>query len=254
MRLENRVAVVTGGSRGMGRACCIALAQEGVSVIVNYNQSKAEADEVVVIIQSTGGKALAVQADVSQDSEARMLIQSAVENFGRLDILVNNAGWTKRTPHKELELLSDEIIEKTLAINTKAPLYCIRAAIPLMQKNGDEGGSIVNITSVAGRMGGGSSIIYGGSKAALTVMTKSLARAFAPNIRINAVAPGMVDTGFGDWPRADVEGAKDRGHINRLVTVEDVAKMVLFLVTDGNALTGEELVVDGGILTLGIRC
>ena len=251
MKLQNRVAVVTGGGTGIGRGCCLALAREGAAVVVNYSKSQAQAEEVVQLITQSGGQAIAVRADVSQDAEARQLMETTVTQFGRLDILVNNAGYTRFTPHRELELLTEELIERTLAVNTKGPLYCCRAAIPYMQQNGF--GSIVNITSIAGRLGVGSSIIYGGSKAALGAMTKAMARAFAPTIRVNAVAPGLVDTGFVDWPESVLLEGKERAHLGRMVTVEDVAATVLYLVTDGNALTGEEIVVDGGIVSLGNR-
>jgi|SRR5581483_478279 len=251
MKLEGKAAVVTGGAKGMGRAICLALAGEGAAVAVNYATSQAEAEEVVRAIAANGGQAMAVRADVGKDAEARQLIETAAQCFGRLDILVNNAGYTQRVPHRELDLLTDALMDRVLAVNTKGPLYCSRAAIPHMQRQG--AGFIVNITSVAATMGHGSSIIYGASKAALTTITKSLARAFAPEIRVNAVAPGYVDTGFGSWPPGTAERAAQAGHIGRIVTVEDVAAVTLFLVTDGAMLTGEEIVLDGGLLALGPR-
>jgi 3-oxoacyl-[acyl-carrier protein] reductase len=251
VKLKDRVAVVTGGSTGIGRATCLALAHEGAGVLVNYLHSQAEAEEVVRTIEGAGGHAQAVRADVSRDEEARALIEAAMQRFGRLDILVNNAGWTRRVPHHDLDSLTEEIIERTLAVNTRGPLYCARAAIPNMRRNG--GGFIVNITSIAGRLGVGSSMIYAGSKAALAVMTRSLARAFAPEIRVNAIAPGFIDTGFADWPPEAIAQARQQVHIGRLVSVEDIAAAVLFLVTDGSALTGEEFVVDGGMVSLGPR-
>lgn len=250
-KLAGKAAIVTGGSRGIGRAICLALARQGASVVVNFSKSESEALAVVEAIRESGGTAMACQADVSDESAVRSMVDAAAAAYGRIDILVNNAGWTRLTPHRELDRLSDEIIDRTLAVNMKGPLICCRAVIPVMQRSG--GGAIVNITSVAGRMGVGSTIAYAGSKAALSAMTKALARAFAPEIRVNAVAPGMVDTHFADWTRADVEKAREHGHIARLVTVEDVAAVVLFLVTDGSALTGEEIVVDGGIVALGPR-
>ncbi len=251
MKLVGKVAVVTGGGTGIGRACSVGLAREGAAVVVNYSRRQVEAEDTVQSIVEAGGKAIAVRADVSQDVEARMLIAQAVETFGRLDILVNNAGWTKRTPHAELEKLTEEILDHTLSVNVKGPLYCTRAAVPTMQAQG--AGYVVNITSVAGFMGIGSSIIYAGSKAALAAMTKSLARALAPQIRVNAVAPVFVDTGFADWPPEALAQSISESHIGRLVTPEDVAGAVIYLVTDGTALTGEEILVDAGIVTLGVR-
>ncbi|MBI5876616.1 MAG: glucose 1-dehydrogenase [Chloroflexi bacterium] len=252
MKLSGKVAIVTGGGKGIGRATCLALAQEGAAVAVNYSRSQEDADAVVAAITSAGRQAIAVRADVRIDAEAQALVAETVARFGRLDILVNNAGWTRRTPHHQLELLSDELLDRTLDTNVKGPLYCIRAAVPHMQAAGS--GCVVNITSVAGIMGQGSSIIYCGSKAALMAMTKSLARAFAPTIRFNAVAPGFVDTGFVYPSGGDAAAnAMKRTHIGRIVTPEDCAGAVLFFCTDGAGLTGEEIVVDGGIVKLGAR-
>lgn len=251
MKLKDRVAVVTGGAKGIGRAICLAFAKEGAAIAVNYSQSERDAQTLAREIQANGGRSIAIRADVRQDAEARALMDAVAERFGRLDILVNNAGYTKRTPHHELESLTDDLIERTLATNLKGALYCARAAIPHMQKN--RGGSIVNITSVAGIMGTGSSIIYCSSKAGLSVMTKCLARAFAPDIRVNAIAPGFVDTGFVDWPAAMIESVKKRNHIARTVEAEEIAAAALYLVADGIALTGQEIVIDGGVIALGVR-
>jgi 3-oxoacyl-[acyl-carrier protein] reductase len=251
MKLKDRVAVVTGGGTGVGRATCLALANEGAKVVASYSRSHAGAEEVVREIRSGGGEAVAIRADVTSDAEVRTLMDGAAERFGRLDFLVNNAGWTRRVEHADLDGLTEEIMDRVLAVNVKGPIFCARAAIPHMRRNG--GGSIVNVTSVAGVTGAGSSILYGGSKAALATITKSLARAFAPEVRVNAVAPGFIDTGFGDWPPGTAEAVRDRSHIGRGVTPEDVAATVLFLLTDGSALTGQEIVVDGGTVALGVR-
>lgn len=252
MKLQDKVAIVTGGGKGIGRATCLAFAREGAAVVVNFSKSEAEAQAVVQEITAGGGRAIAVRADVSRDAEARALIDAAVQHFGRLDILVNNAGYTRPTPHRELDLLTEELIDRTLGVNVKGPIYCTRAAVPHMLKNG--GGSIINITSVAGIMATGSSVIYCGSKAALSVITKALARAFAPQIRVNALAPGFVDTGFVVPPMGEARAnAAKRNHLGRTVEEEDLAAAALFLVTDGNALTGQEIVLDGGVVALGPR-
>jgi 3-oxoacyl-[acyl-carrier protein] reductase len=252
MKLEGKVAIVTGGGKGIGRAACLALAKEGAAVVVNYSRSQAEADAVVKAITEAGGQAIAVRADVSQDAGARALVEAAVQRFGRLDILVNNAGWTRRTPHNQMELLTEELLDRTIDTNMKGPLYCTRAAVPHMQRAG--AGSVVNITSVAGHTANGSSVIYCGSKAALLAMTRALARAFAPTIRFNAVAPGFVDTGFVMPPGGEAAaGAAKRVHTSRIVAPEDIAAAVLFLCTDGAMLTAEEIVVDGGIVRLGMK-
>ena len=252
MKLEGQAALVTGGGKGIGRATCIALAKEGAAVAVNYSRSEAEADDVVRVIEAMGGKAFAIKADVRDEAEVRMMVAATVTKFGRLDILVNNAGWTRRTPHDQLDLLTEELLDRTINTNLKGPLYCIRAAVPHMRKVG--GGLVVNITSVAGMNGNGSSIIYGGAKAALAVMSKSLARALAPDIRVNCVAPGFVDTGFVMPPGGDAAtNASKRVHSKGIMTPEDIAGAVLFFATEGDRLTAEEIVVDGGIMKLGAR-
>jgi 3-oxoacyl-[acyl-carrier protein] reductase len=251
MKLQGKVAVVTGGGTGIGRACCLALARERAAVVVNYSRSKEGAEATVQQIEQEGGQAMAVRADVSQDSEVIEMMARTVEQFGKLDILVNNAAFTRFTPHAQLELLTEELMDRTLGVNTKGALYCARAAIPAMLQHGS--GHIVNITSIAGRLGSGSSIIYCASKAALSVITKSLARAFAPAIRVNAVAPGFVDTNFVQWPEGVRERIQQNVHTERVVSPEDIAAAVVYLVTDGSILTGEEIVVDGGLVSLGSR-
>src|SRR5207237_3197566 len=141
MKLVNKVAIVTGGGKGIGRATCLALAREGASVCVNYSKSEADAQDVVRQIEAIGRRAIAVRADVSQDAQARALVDQTVSALGRLDVLVNNAGWTRRTPHNQLDLLSEELLDRTLGTNVKGPLYCIRAAVPHMRQAG--AGSVV---------------------------------------------------------------------------------------------------------------
>ena len=201
MKLKGKAALVTGGGTGMGRAITLKFAAEGADVAINYSRRAKEAEETAEAARKLGVRAFAMKADVSVEAEAIRLVDETVKQFGRLDVLVNNAGWSTVVPHRELEGLTEEILERTWRINVKGPIYVTRAAIPHMLKAG--GGSIVNTTSVAAFQGAGSSIIYGASKAALGAITKSLARAFGKdNIRVNAIAPGFVDTGFVDWPPA----------------------------------------------------
>jgi 3-oxoacyl-[acyl-carrier protein] reductase len=233
----------------MGRAICLKFASEGGDVVVNYSKSQQQAEEVAAKAQKLGVRALAVKADVSQDSEARRLVDETVAKLGRLDILVNNAGWTSRVTHRELEGLTEEILEQTWAVNTKGPLYLSRAAIPHMLKQG--GGRIVNITSIAAFQGAGSSVIYCASKAALATITKSLARAFAKdNILVNAIAPGFVDTGFVDWPREVLEKNIQVSPMGRIPTVDDVAIAALYLACDGTGITAQTIFVDCGVTVL----
>ncbi len=249
MKLKGKVALVTGGGTGMGRAVCLKFASEGGDVIVNYSRSRTQAEEVVANAQQLGVRAFAVKADVSQDREARRLVDETVAKLGRLDILVNCAGWTRRVTHRELEGLTEEVLERTWAVNTKGPLYLGRAAIPHMLKQG--GGRIVNITSIAAYQGAGSSVIYCASKAGLMSITKSLARAFAKdNILVNAIAPGFVDTGFVDWPREAMEKNIAVSPMGRIPTVEDIANAALFLACDATGITAQTIFVDCGVTVL----
>lgn len=249
MKLKGKVALVTGGGTGMGRAMCLKFAAEGAGVAVNYSKSQKQAEAVAEAARQMGAAALAIQADVAQDQEARRLVEETVAKLGRLDILVNNAGWTRRVTHRELEGLTEEVLERTWAINVKGPLYCVRAAIPHMLKVG--GGAIVNVTSIAAFQGAGSSVIYCASKAALGAITKSLARAYAKdNIRVNAIAPGFVNTGFVDWPPEVLKKNIQVSPMGRIPTVDDVANATLFLACDATGITAQTILVDCGVTVL----
>lgn len=249
MKLKEKVGVVTGGGTGIGRGICLRFAREGAAVVVNYSKSKTRAMEVVTAINGFGGRAFAIQADVSDDGEARRLIEETLERFGRLDVLVNNAGWTRYVPHRELDQLSEEILERTWGINVKGPIYCIRAAVPHLQASGT--GSIINTTSIAAYTASGSSIIYCAAKAALASLTKSLARALAPEIRVNAIAPGFVDTGFVNWTPEVREQLKRHTRLGQQITPEDMGDAAVYLAADANATTGQTILVDGGVAALG---
>jgi 3-oxoacyl-[acyl-carrier protein] reductase len=243
------MALVTGGGTGIGRAISLAFAREGAHVAVNYSKSRDKAEETVRRITAAGGRAIALQGDVSREADARRLVESAVTEWGRLDVLVNNAGWTRRTPHTDLEALTDEIWQKTLGVNVLGAWYCMKHAIPQMQRQGS--GVIVNVTSVAAFHGMGSSVAYCASKAALTSLTRSLARAFGPAVRVNNLAPGLVDTGFVDWPPGVLEEGRRAVSTPDLPTVEDLAEAAVFLAAEARATTGTTLFVDGGIVPLG---
>jgi 3-oxoacyl-[acyl-carrier protein] reductase len=251
MRLAHKVALITGGGTGMGRATALMFAREGASVAVNYSRSRDEAEEVVAQIRGGGRKAIAIQADVANEAEVTAMVRRVQEEFGRLDALINNAGWTQRVAHDKLDDLTDEIWNKTLDVNLRGVFYCTRAAAPLLRKQ--EGASVVNNASIAALTGAGSSIIYAAAKGAVVTMTMSLARALAPEIRVNAIAPGFVRTEFANWPAEMYEKAVEKIPLRRLPTVEDIANAVLYLVADARSTTGEMLLVDGGITHLGPR-
>jgi len=251
MKLKDRVALITGGGTGMGRATALLFAREGASVAVNYSRSRADAEEVVEQIRDQGGKAIAIQASVAKETEVIAMMRRVEEEFGRLDALINNAGWTHRVPHEKLDELTDEIWDQTFDVNVRGVFYCVRAAAPLLRKQ--EGASIVNNASIAALTGSGSSIAYAAAKAAVATMTMSLARALAPEIRVNAIAPGFVRTQFANWPAEMYEKVLTRIPLQRLPTVEDIANAMLFLVADARSTTGEMILVDGGMTRLGPR-
>jgi 3-oxoacyl-[acyl-carrier protein] reductase len=249
MKCKDKVVVVTGGGTGIGRGMSLRFAQEGAAVVINYSKSKTRAREVAAQINGSGGQAVDIQADICRDLEARQLIEETVAKFGRLDVLINNAAWTRFVPHQNLEDLSEEILENTWSVIVKGSIYCTRAAVPHLRKNGE--GSVINITSNAGFSARGSTIIYGASKAALTYITKALARALAPEIRVNAIAPGFVDTKFVNWTPEVIEQLKSQTHLGKAIIPENIADAAVFLACDSMATTGQTILVDGGVAALG---
>lgn len=251
MKLKDQVAIVTGAGTGMGRAIAELFAAEGAKVVVNYRASEKEANEVVASIQAAGGEAMAHQADVSKDAEARAMVAAAEKAWGALHILVNNAGWSQVTPHERLEDLTDEIWDRTMNTNVRGVFYATRAAVPLIRKGG--GGAVINNASASAWHAQGSSIVYAASKAAVINMTKSLARALAPDIRVNALAPGLVHTRFAGWPESTFEAGEKASPLGRIATAEEIARVALFLAADATAITGESILIDAGRTQLGAR-
>jgi 3-oxoacyl-[acyl-carrier protein] reductase len=248
MRLRDKVAVVTGGATGIGRSVCEVFAREGARVMVNYNSSADAANEVVAGIADRGGEAFAFQASVSKEPEVKALMQAAVDRWGKLDILVNNAGWSKLTPHHQLDDLTEEIWDRTLNTNLRGTFYCMRAAAPLLKQQ--PGASIVNIASIAPFTGEGSTIVYAASKAGVISMTKSFARVLAPDVRVNAIAPGLIETRFAGWTTAHFERAAEYSPLKRIVKAEEVGELALFLAADATGITGETIVIDSGVTSL----
>jgi 3-oxoacyl-[acyl-carrier protein] reductase len=249
MKLQDRVAVVTGGGTGIGRGISEALGREGAKVAVNYSRSREAAEETAAAICAAGGKAIAIAADVSQDADARGLMDRVVQEFGQLDILVNNAGWSTRIPHEKLEELTDEIWDRTLNTNLRGAFYCMRAAVPFLKKQ--PGASIINVASVAAFSGSGSSIAYAASKGGLLTMTKSFARLLAPDVRVNAIAPGFVRTRFAGWPSSAFDQGEAITPTKKLPTPEDLGALAVYLATDGMQITGQTIEMDGGLAALG---
>jgi len=244
MKLKGKVALVTGGGTGIGRACSLAFAREGAAVAVNYSRSREDAERTATEIRELGNQSLAIQANVASDEEVRRMVDEVEQTCGRLDILVNNAGTTNFVPHDDLDGLTEQNWDEVMAVNVKGTFFASRAAAKAMKKN--DGGAIVNIASIAGLTGMGSSIAYCASKAAILSMTKSLARVLAPEIRVNAVSPGITLTrwvdGFGDFVEMNIQ----KTPLKRGAGPEDIADAVLFLVSGTTFVTGENVVVDGG--------
>jgi 3-oxoacyl-[acyl-carrier protein] reductase len=249
MNLEGKAAIVTGGGTGVGRATALELARRGCSVLVNYSRSREDAERTAAEVAALGVRGLAVQADVSDDDACRRLAETASREFGRLDVLVNNAGTTEFIPHHELDRLTPEAWTRILGVNLIGPFQCARAVRAAMEASG--GGAIVMTSSIAGTNGVGSSIPYCASKAALNNLTLTLARALAPAIRVNAVAPGFIrgrwlQEGYGDSYEMLEQLASARAVLKKVCEPEDVATAILsFLAND--LVTGQILIVDGGL-------
>jgi 3-oxoacyl-[acyl-carrier protein] reductase len=250
MHLSGKVAVVTGSSVGVGRATAVAFAERGCAVVINYNQSQSEAEEAAHLCRAKGAEVIVVQANVSIDADCRRLVQTAADHFGHLEILVNNAAVTKFIDFGDLEGMTEEIWLNILRTNLLGNFFCSRTAVPHMRKAGE--GAIVNVGSIAGFLGHGSSIAYAASKAAIMNMTKCLARTFGPEIRVNGIAPGAIDTrwlrqGIGEEAFENLrESLKHTTVLQRMLTPEEVANAIVFLVQDASMMTGETIKLDGG--------
>ncbi|MGD8189601.1 SDR family NAD(P)-dependent oxidoreductase [Brevibacillus ginsengisoli] len=243
MELLNKVALVTGGGTGIGRATCLALAERGVVVAVNYSRSKLDAQETVQLIHNAGGRAIAIQADVSQDKEVRAMVEQITESFGTIDLLVNNASITHHIPMDDLEGATEEIWDELFDVNVKGMFYTARAVAPYMKKN--KQGAIVNLGSIAGQTGLGSSLPYAVSKAAVHALTKSLARALAPYIRVNCVVPGAVETRWWAGREEQMKRLAPNLLLQRISTPEDIAQLICAAL-EQEAMTGQIITVDSG--------
>lgn len=251
MGVGMKTAIVTGASRGVGRATALALARRNYAVSVNYSTSHRAAEAVVQEIQALGGQAISVQADVSDNDSCKHLVDCTVERLGPLDVLVNNAGTTSFIPHNALDQVKDEDWDRIMGVNVKGPFQMVRAALPSLEEG--EGGCVVNVASIAGLSATGSSIPYCASKAALLNMTVALARVCAPKVRVNAVAPGFIE---GDWLKEGLGHAydmvkkqcEDRSPLHKVCKPEDVADAIMSLIEGSRLITGQTIVADGGML------
>ena len=243
MTTPRKVALVTGSATGIGRAVALRFAREGLAVAVNYSRSAKEAEETVAQVQACGVPALLHKASVADEAAVKEMVDRTVRELGGLDVLVNNAGTTRFIDHVNLDALTDEVWDDIFAVNLKGTFYGCRAALPHLR---ERGGCIVNVTSVAGLQGHGSSIPYAASKAAVNCMTKSLARAFGPQVRVNAVAPGPVLTRWLADQMDHVARSLNVTPMGRAATPEDIADAVHYLALGTSLMTGQVMVVDGG--------
>jgi NAD(P)-dependent dehydrogenase (short-subunit alcohol dehydrogenase family) len=249
MELKGRVAIVTGGGTGIGRAVCVRLAKAGAAgIVVNYAHSAEDAESTAHELRSLGAGAMPHMADIADESAVGDMVAATIDHFGRLDVLINNAGTTHFIPHSDLDALTEDVWNEILGVNLKGTFYCCRAAAPELKKTH---GVIVNIASIAGHRASGSSIAYGISKAGIIQMTRMLAGALAPDVRVNSVSPGLVSS---RWFRKrfgeEAAQAQETGFaagipLRAVATPDDVAQAVMGLV-ENDMITGQDLIIDGG--------
>jgi 3-oxoacyl-[acyl-carrier protein] reductase len=246
MDLKGKVAIVTGGGTGMGKAISTLLAANGASVAVNYSRSEDDAVATAEELTKAGVEALPIKADVSNAADVAALIEQTERQLGRVDILVNNAGYTKFVPMTDMDGMPEDEWDKIFDINVKGIWLCAKAAAPAMRRAG--GGAVVSISSISGLKPVGSSMAYSVSKAAAIHLTKCLAMALAPDIRVNSVAPGTVATRW--WDHVGEEGLKRMAEglpLKHLITPEQVATATLELIRN-ESITGQTVVLDSGAL------
>jgi len=235
------VVLVTGSSSGIGKAVAARYGREGARVVVNSARSVVEGKAFAAVLP----QAIYVQGDVSVEADARRIVEKALATYGALDVVVNNAGTTEFIPHDDLDAVTDEIWQRLLGTNLLGPWYISRAALPALR---ERRGCIVNVSSVAGVIAAGSSVPYAVSKAALNHLTRLLAGAFGPEVRVNVVAPGLIETPWTPGERWEQmrEAVESRAALGRVGTPEDVAEVVYSL-AQSEYVTGQVVVVDGGL-------
>ena len=244
--MNKKVAIVTGSASGIGAATAVELSRRGFSVLVNYSKSKEKAEQV---LKNCPG-AIAVQADVGDDAQCRKLAQAALDKWGRIDALVNNAGTTKFVKHTDLDGLSADDFLRIYRLNVVGPFQMVRACAAALKAGK---GAVVNVSSVASLLGTGSSIAYAASKSALNSLTYSLARVLGPEVRVNAVCPGYVNTPWQTNAHGAERANQAAAHYSTLVPLkdyarpEDVADTIVWLIEGARQTTGETIFVDGGM-------
>ena len=257
MAKDGLCAIVTGSASGLGAATAETLARSGARLVINYSSSQKEAEATAEVCRKAGAaEVLVAQGDVSRDEDCRKIV-AAASGWGRLDILVNNAGTTKHVAHADLDGLSAEDFQRLYGVNTIGPFQMVRAARSLLEAGAKASGlpsAVVNVSSVAGISGVGSSIAYAASKGALNTMTLSLSRALAPLIRVNTVCPGYIDTPWFTKGRGEAGAKQVRDSVVAKVplkvasTADDIAQLVCFLAMPASSnMTGEVVRMDAGM-------
>jgi len=245
MKLKNKVALITGAGRGIGRSIALEFAREGADVIINYNKSEKEAKEVVKEVEKIGSKAIAIKADVSKRNEIEKMIETSLKEFKRIDILVNNAGIISVA---QLQDLTEEDWDRLMDINLKGVFLCSKFVSKIMTKQ--KSGKIINISSIYGSVFGGQYVMhYCVSKAGVANLTKSLAQGLAPYIQVNSISPGNIDTEMTRRAGDDfIKKVIEKTPLKRLGKPEEIAKSAVFLASnDSDFITGQNIVVDGGL-------
>ena len=241
---QKSVALVTGGGTGVGRATSLLLAQRGFDVVVNYSRSSIEAEQTAEEVRATGVEAIAIQADVSSREQVISMAERIKRQWGGLDVVVNNAATTHFIDLGNLADVTQEVWDQILDVNLKGAFWVAQQMVPLMKNRSES--AIVNVASMAGVTGAGSCLPYAASKGALMTMTKSLARGLAPQVRVNAVCPGVIESRWlQDHPEM-IEGAMKVTPLGRPSSPEDVAKAIVYLACDAEMMTWQMLQMDGG--------
>jgi 3-oxoacyl-[acyl-carrier protein] reductase len=241
-----KVAIVTGSASGIGAATAVELSRRGWSVLINYSKSREKAEEIRKLCPDS----LLVQADVGDEAECRKLVKAALDKWGRVDALVNNAGTTKFVKHPDLDGLSADDFLRIYRLNVVGPFQMVRACAPALKA---AKGAVVNVSSVASLLGTGSSMAYAASKAALNSLTFSLARVLGPEVRVNAVCPGYVDTPWQSNALGASGANKAAEHYSGMVPLkdyarpEDIADAIVWLIEGARQVTGETIFIDGGM-------
>ncbi|MEM6662399.1 MAG: SDR family oxidoreductase [Pseudomonadota bacterium] len=248
---DQQVAIITGASSGIGAAAARMMAAEGVRVVANYAGNAAGAAAVVEACTAVGGEAIAIKGDVSKDHVCRDIVNECLDRFGRLDILVNNAGMTRAASMADMDAVSADDFADIYAVNLIGVYQMVRSALP--QLKASLNGAVVNTSSIAGLTGLGSSVAYASSKGALNTLTQSLARSLAPDVRVNAICPGFVDSEW--WAKQHDDEMIDKLRkramattlLRRTVSSEDCAEAILFFALGAKSITGQLLTIDNGL-------